>query len=159
MALALRFEQLVSSGEIASYRAYGAGLREPGARNAGHEFARAGSGPAGIDRALAAGGGISTTAGTATITNSVINANQVNSSGTTLGGGINCENSTLSLTNCTVNANQANGTTALGGGTYALNSTVTVTDSTVNGNRANGSVLGDGGGIYSFNSVLNLMGT
>ena len=59
-----------------------------------------------------------------TITDSVINGNEVNSSGTALGGGISCENSVLSLTDCTVNANQANGATALGGGIYALNSTV-----------------------------------
>ena len=57
-----------------------------------------------------------TTSGSATITDSVINSNQVNSSGTALGGGIFSDNSILSLTNCTVNANQANGATALGGG-------------------------------------------
>ena len=43
---------------------------------------------------------------------------------TALGGGIDCENSTLSLSNCVINANQVNGATALGGGIYALQSTV-----------------------------------
>jgi hypothetical protein len=105
------------------------------------------------------GGGISTTGGSATITNSFINANQVNSSGTALGGGIDCENSTLSLTNCTVNANQANGTNAYGGGSYALNSTVIWQSCTVNGNKANGTTLGEGGGIYDLNTVLTLLDT
>jgi hypothetical protein len=36
---------------------------------------------------------------------------------------------------------------------------VTVNNSTVNGNRANGSVLGEGGGIYSYNSLLTLLAT
>jgi hypothetical protein len=77
-----------------------------------------------------------------------------------VGGGIDCENSTLSLTNCTVNANQANGTNAYGGGIYARNSPVTLQSCTVNGNKANGSVVGEGGGIYSFdNSVLTLLAT
>ena len=98
-------------------------------------------------------------AGSATITDSVINSNQVNSSGTALGGGIDCENSTLSLTNCTVNANQANGTNAYGGGIYALDSTVDVENSTVNGNKANGSVMGEGGGIYAFDTTLTLVNT
>jgi hypothetical protein len=30
---------------------------------------------------------------------------------------------------------------------------------TVNGNKANGSSVGEGGGIYSFNSVLTLVDT
>jgi hypothetical protein len=34
---------------------------------------------------------------------------------------------------------------------------VNVQNSTVNGNQANGSVLGEGGGIYSYNSVLTLV--
>jgi hypothetical protein len=111
------------------------------------------------NRAGLAGGGISTTAGSATIADAVINANQVNSSGTALGGGIDCEHSHLSLSNCTVNANQANGTTALGGGIYASKSTVDVQNSTVNGNKANGTVLGEGGGIYSVDTLLTLLGT
>ena len=61
------------------------------------------------NQATSAGGGISTTGGTATITNSTIKNNQVNSNGTALGGGIDSENSTLSLSNDTINANQANG--------------------------------------------------
>ena len=64
------------------------------------------------------------TAGSATITDTVINNNQVNSSRTALGGGISSENSLLSLTSCTVNANQTNGATSFGGGIYALDSTV-----------------------------------
>jgi hypothetical protein len=32
-----------------------------------------------------------------------------------------------------------------------------VKDSTVNGNKANGSVLGEGGGIYSSDSLLTLL--
>ena len=44
-----------------------------------------------------------------TITGSVINKNQVDSSGTAMGGGIFCADAVLSLTNCTVNGNQANG--------------------------------------------------
>ena len=92
-----------------------------------------------------------------TITDSVINSNQVNSSGTALGGGIYSENSVLSLTNCTVNANQANGATALGGGIYALDSTVNLQSCTVTGNQANGTVLGEGGGIYSYGGVLTLV--
>jgi hypothetical protein len=109
------------------------------------------------NQATSAGGGISTTGGSATITDSVINSNRVDSSGTALGGSIDCENSVLSLTNCTVNANQANGANAYGGGIYALNSTVTLQSCTVNGNKVNGSVLGKGGGIYRFNSVLTLV--
>jgi hypothetical protein len=104
-----------------------------------------------------AGGGISTTAGSATISNSVINSNQVKSSGTALGGGIDCENSTLSLSNCTLNANQANGANAYGGGIYALNSSLDVENSTLNGNQANGSVVGQGGGIYKSSSILILV--
>ena len=92
-----------------------------------------------------------------TITNSTINSNQVNSSGTALGGGIFGENSVLSLTNCTVNANQANGATALGGGCYALDSTVDVQNCTVRDNQANGTVLGEGGGFYIDGSVLTLV--
>jgi parallel beta-helix repeat protein len=109
------------------------------------------------NRATSNGGGISTTGGSAMITNSVINANWVNSSATALGGGIYCENTLLSLTGCTVNANQASGATALGGGIYALDSTVDVTNCTVNGNKANGTVLGEGGGIYSKSTSLTLL--
>jgi hypothetical protein len=110
---------------------------------------------------LSAGGAISTTGigSTATITNSVINSNQVNSSGTALGGGIDCEHSNLSLTDCTVSANQANGTNAYGGGIYALSSTVDATNCTINGNTANGSVVGYGGGIYNLNTIPTLPGT
>jgi hypothetical protein len=106
-----------------------------------------------------AGGGISTTGGSVTITNSLINANQVNSPSTALGGGIDCENSTLALTNCTVNANQTNGANAYGGGIYALGSTVDATNSTINDNEANGTVMGEGGGIYAFDSTLTLVNT
>jgi hypothetical protein len=109
--------------------------------------------------ATSAGGGISTTGGGVNISNSVINLNQVNSSGTALGGGIDCENSTLSLTNTTVNANQANGTNAYGGGIYALSSTLTLQSCTVNANKANGTTLGEGGGIFNSNSVLTLLTT
>jgi len=59
--------------------------------------------PIGAEGATSAGGGISTTAGSATITDSVISFNQVNFAGTALGGGIDCEYSVLSPTNCTVN--------------------------------------------------------
>jgi hypothetical protein len=59
--------------------------------------------PIGAEGATSAGGGISTTAGSVTITDSVISFNQVNFTGTALGGGIDCEYSVLSLTNCTVN--------------------------------------------------------
>ena len=113
------------------------------------------------NQATSAGGGISTTGdfSSATITDSVISKNGVDSSGTALGGGIDCENSTLSLTDCKVKDNEAEGATALGGGIYALNSTVDVRNSTVNGNRANGSVDGEGGGIYAFNSTLTLTDT
>jgi hypothetical protein len=111
--------------------------------------------------ATSAGGGISTTgiASTATITNSVIDSNQANSSGTALGGGIDCEHSILSLTGCTVSANQANGTNAYGGGVYALYSTVDATNCTINGNTANGTAVGEGGGIYAVKSTLNRVGT
>ena len=77
--------------------------------------------------ATSAGGGISTTAGDATITNTLILANQVASTGVALGGGIDCEGGTLSLANCTVALNQAiggngangaNGGNAYGGGIY-----------------------------------------
>jgi hypothetical protein len=34
-----------------------------------------------------------------------------------------------------------------------------VKNSTVNGNKANGTVLGEGGGIYSLDSLLSLLGT
>jgi hypothetical protein len=93
------------------------------------------------------------TGSSATITNSNINSNQVNSTGTALGGGIDCENSTLSLSNCNVNANQANGVDASGGGIYALDSTVDVGNSNINGNQANGSADGDGGGIYAWDMI------
>jgi len=59
--------------------------------------------PIGAEGATSAGGGISTTAGSATITDSVISFNQVTFTGTALGGGIDCEYSVLSPTNCTVN--------------------------------------------------------
>jgi CSLREA domain-containing protein len=111
------------------------------------------------NQATSRGGGISTTAGTATIIDSVINDNQVNSSGTALGGGIDCENSLLSLTNDTINTNQANGTTALGGGIYALDSTVDALDCTVKNNQANGTVLGEGGGMFGSGSVVSLTST
>jgi hypothetical protein len=95
-----------------------------------------------------------------TISNSVVNSNQVKASGTVRGGGIYSANSLLSLMGDTVNANQAIGANAYGGGIYAFNSTVDATDCTVNGNQANGSVVGDGGGIYySSNSVLTLVNT
>jgi len=109
------------------------------------------------NQASSAGGGISTTGGSATITDSVINSNRVDSLFAALGGGIDCENSLLSLTNCTVNANQGNGANAYGGGIYALKSTVNVNNSVVNGNKANGSVDGEGGGIYSYDSLLTLL--
>jgi hypothetical protein len=109
------------------------------------------------NRAASAGGGISTTGGSATITDSLINGNFIYApGGTALGGGIDCENSVLSLTNCSVSVNQAYAATVLGGGIYALNSTVNIDHSRVLGNIANGTVLGEGGGIYSFNSVLTL---
>jgi predicted outer membrane repeat protein len=111
------------------------------------------------NQATSKGGGISTTDGNATITNSSIYSNQVISSGIALGGGISSENSVLSLTNCTVKANEANGATAQGGGIYADNSTVDLLFSSVNVNKANGSVLGEGGGIYSLNSALTLLAT
>jgi len=110
------------------------------------------------NQASSAGGGISTTGGSATITDSVILANQVNSPATALGGGIDCENSLLSLTNSAVIANQASGATAEGGGIYALDSTaVNLQNCLVIGNKAIGSVLGEGGGIYSDNSLLTLL--
>ena len=61
------------------------------------------------------------------------------------------------MTNCTVSANQANGATALGGGIYALDSTVNLQSCTVTANQANGTMLGEGGGIYSYGSVLTLV--
>jgi hypothetical protein len=36
---------------------------------------------------------------------------------------------------------------------------VEVQNSVVNGNKANGSVLGEGGGIYAYDSVLTLLAT
>jgi hypothetical protein len=36
---------------------------------------------------------------------------------------------------------------------------VDATDCTTNGNKANGTVVGEGGGIYSFKSVLTLVNT
>ena len=97
--------------------------------------------------------------GSATITDSVINKNEVNSSGSALGEGIDSEHSTLTLTNDTINANQANGATALGGGIYAFQSTVDVENSVINANQANGTVLGEGGGIYSEGGGLILAST
>ena len=108
------------------------------------------------NQASAEGAGIATTSGKATITDSFINGNQANSSGTALGGGIFCENSTLSLTNCTLNANQANGAMALGGGIYALDSTVNLKSCKVTANQADGTALGEGGGIYGSGGVLKL---
>lgn len=110
--------------------------------------------------ATSAGGGVSTTGGGATITDSRINTNQViNPSGTAAGGGIDCENSTLTLSNDVVNANQADGLNAYGGGIYALSSTVDVENSTINGNQANGSVVGEGGGVYASGGVFALSNT
>jgi hypothetical protein len=109
--------------------------------------------------ATSAGGGLSTTAGTATITDSAITRNEAIASGTALGGGIDCENSTLSLTGDTITANHAVGANAYGGGIYALGSTVNLQSCTVNGNQANGTVLGDGGGIYAFDTTLTLVNT
>ena len=68
------------------------------------------------NQATSQGGGISTTGGSAAISDSVIMLNQVDSAEGALGGGIDCENSELSLSICTVGANQANGTNAYGGG-------------------------------------------
>jgi hypothetical protein len=107
--------------------------------------------------AASEGGGIATTSGNVKITGSAISSNQANSTGTALGGGIFSENSVLALTNCTVYANQSNGATALGGGIYALNKTVDLQSCTVSANQANGSVLGEGGGIYSHDSILTLL--
>jgi hypothetical protein len=36
---------------------------------------------------------------------------------------------------------------------------VGIENSVVNGNKANGSVLGEGGGIWSYGGVLNLLAT
>jgi hypothetical protein len=104
-------------------------------------------------------GGISTTAGSATITDSVINSNQVNSWGTALGGGIDYEYSGLSLTNCRVNANRVNGANAYGGGIFALDSSMNLQSCTVNGNKETGSLIGEGRGIYGDGCVLTLVGT
>jgi hypothetical protein len=56
------------------------------------------------------------------------------------------------------NANGADGTNAYGG-IYALNSTVTLQSYTVNANKANGSVIGEGGGVYGWDSFLTLVAT
>ena len=47
--------------------------------------------------------------------------------------------------------------TALGGRIFALDSTVTWQRCTVTINQANGTMLGEGGGIYSYGSVLTLV--
>jgi parallel beta-helix repeat protein len=131
----------------------GAGMANQGTLNVASSIITA-------NQAASKGGGISTTGGSATITDSTINGNFVFApGGTALGGGIDCENSVLSLTNCSVSVNQTYGATALGGGIYALNSTVDIEQCTVLGNRANGTVLGEGGGIFDPNSVLNLVGS
>lgn len=108
------------------------------------------------NKATSSGGGISTTGGSATISASLINGNQVTSSATSLGGGIASDNSVLSLTGCTVNGNQAAGATALGGGIYAFDSTVNLDLCLVSGNQANGTTLGEGGGIYGEGSTVTL---
>jgi hypothetical protein len=36
---------------------------------------------------------------------------------------------------------------------------VDATGCTINGNKANGTVVGEGGGIYAFNTKLTLVGT
>lgn len=96
---------------------------------------------------------------TTTITDSVVNENQVNSSELAQGGGISCESAVLSLTKCNVNSNQANGVTANGGGICLLNSTATVQGSNVNGNQANGTAAGHGGGIYAENIAPTIVGS
>jgi hypothetical protein len=131
----------------------GAGISNQGTLNVASSIILA-------NQATSKGGGISTTGGSATFTDSTINGNFVFAPGSTaLGGGIDCENSLITLTNCSVSVNQAYGATALGGGIYALNSTADIEQSTVLGNKANGTVLGEGGGIYSFNSILTLVNT
>jgi fibronectin-binding autotransporter adhesin len=101
-----------------------------------------------FNSATSKGGGISTTGGSATISNSLINNNSVTSTGAALGGGINCENSVLSVTGCAVNFNQAkagNGAAATGGGIdVALGSTATISNSTFWGNNAQGGSGGTG---------------
>jgi hypothetical protein len=107
--------------------------------------------------AASTGGGISTSAGSATITDCVISHNTIISAGTAQGGGIYSDNCVLTVTYSTINANQANGTTAQGGGIYALDSTLDVENCTVNGNKANGTILGEGGGMYLENSLLAIL--
>ncbi len=63
----------------------------------------------------------------------------------------------LTVNKSTLTNNQANGQTAEGGGLYALNSTGVVENSTVKSNQANGSVLGEGGGIYSYDQLYNTL--
>ncbi len=89
-----------------------------------------------------------------TITNSNINANQVNSSGDAQGGGIYCADTLLSLKNCTVSFNQANagagasgvaGGDATGGGLDVdWSSTATIVNTEFLGNSARGGAGGSG---------------
>jgi len=47
----------------------------------------------------------------------------------------------------------AEGATSAGGGISTSAGSATITDSVVNGNQANGALLGEGGGIYSYDST------
>ncbi len=130
-----------------------------------------GAGGAGADGGSGVGGGINVGTGfflfgapdncSLTLNNCTLDNNEAiggaggsgASGGNAWGGGLSVLTSSATLTNCTVNDNQASGANAYGGGIYALSSTVDATNSVVNDNTANGSVLGEGGGIYSYDTA------
>ncbi len=88
--------------------------------------------------------------GTLTVTNSTISGN---SAGVWGGGISNSYGGTLTVTNSTISGNSA----ANGGGIHNMQgATMTVTNSTILGNSA---TEGQGGGIYSFNSIVTLNNT
>ena len=110
--------------------------------------------------ATSKGGGISTTAGNATITNSVINRNQVNSLGYRPG-------RRDRLREQHSGADQLHGQRQPGhrhelptaAGSMPSTARWTSTNCTVNGNGANGTVVGEGGGIYALDCTLTLVNT
>jgi hypothetical protein len=130
----------------------------------------------------ASGGGIASSGGTLTVTNSVISSNlegegsgggvyadgavvtvsnsTINSNGGGGGGGIATNSAQLTVMNSTISGNHANGNQgikgAAGGGISNVGGTMTVTSSTISDNLTDGSGFGEGGGVYNNGGMLTV---
>jgi hypothetical protein len=91
----------------------------------------------------------------ATIADSAITTDPLNSTILLFGGGLDWENGAVSLTKRAVTAGQANGTNGKGGD-YVRGSEGTVQGSDVNGDKPHGTVTGKSGGIDSSKGVQTL---